>query len=284
MRDRDRGWYAGGQDRWRDDDELRRSEWDEREPGYRERYGQRGMDERYGAGQMGTGRGWGGEHSSRRMGMHQPRDWERSREMEPSTGWRSARDWNRDEDEGMDRNDYPTSFGSPSGRDVRPYSTGFYRSREDEWRQRPTLGRDDRYREDRWRYGADRDDDRGVLERAADWVQRKIAGKPPKGYRRSDDRIREEVCETIMRRGDIDASEVDIVVANGEVTLSGTVPDRRSKRRLEDIAEDILGVEDVHNRIKVARHTTEEMRSPNGDRDRIATTTRPSERTPRGTT
>jgi hypothetical protein len=56
-----------------------------------------------------------------------------------------------------------------------------------------------------------------------------------------------------MRRPDLDASEVEVEVSGAEVTLSGTVNDRYTKRNLEDLCEDILGVDDVHNRIKVQR-------------------------------
>jgi hypothetical protein len=44
-----------------------------------------------------------------------------------------------------------------------------------------------------------------------------------------------------------------VLVENGEVTLSGVVEDRRAKRLAADIAEDVLGVTDIHNQLKV-RH------------------------------
>jgi hypothetical protein len=75
-------------------------------------------------------------------------------------------------------------------------------------------------------------------------------GLGPKGYQRSDDRICEEVCEALTRHGDIDASGVDVEVHGGEVTLTGTVDTRTQKRRAEDIAYDVSGVRDVHNRLR----------------------------------
>lgn len=110
-----------------------------------------------------------------------------------------------------------------------------------------------------------RGEDRGLFERAGDWLQRKL-GKAPKGYRRSDERIREELSEVIWRRHDIDASDVEIVVKDAEVTLTGDVNDRRTKRLLEDLAEDVLGVTDVHNQIKIRRE------AQNGNRERASTT------------
>ena len=78
-------------------------------------------------------------------------------------------------------------------------------------------------------------------------------GKGPKGYQRSDARIHEDVCETIAHQGHIDATEVEVKVERGIVTLSGTVRERQDKRGLEQLVEHTLGVEDVHNQIRLAR-------------------------------
>jgi osmotically-inducible protein OsmY len=78
-------------------------------------------------------------------------------------------------------------------------------------------------------------------------------GRGPKGYQRSDDRIREDVSEELWRNPEIDASEIEIQVQNGEVTLTGKVEDRHQKRLAEDLAERCSGVRDVHNQLKVDR-------------------------------
>lgn len=75
-------------------------------------------------------------------------------------------------------------------------------------------------------------------------------GKGPKTYKRTDERIREEVSERLTRHGGIDASDVDVIVENGEVTLQGEVSSRTEKRLAEAIAETVFGVHDVHNRLK----------------------------------
>ncbi|HKG90725.1 MAG TPA: BON domain-containing protein [Gemmatimonadaceae bacterium] len=80
-----------------------------------------------------------------------------------------------------------------------------------------------------------------------------FVGRGPKGWRRSDDRIREEVNEALARHPDVDASDVEVRVENGVVTLSGVVEDRRQKRLAEDVVEDVFGVDDVDNGLKV-RH------------------------------
>jgi hypothetical protein len=77
------------------------------------------------------------------------------------------------------------------------------------------------------------------------------AGRGPKDFRRSDERLREEICEQLMADPDIDASELTVNVSDGEVTLEGSVEDRQMKRDAEDCAEGVLGVRQVHNRLRV---------------------------------
>jgi hypothetical protein len=77
------------------------------------------------------------------------------------------------------------------------------------------------------------------------------AGRGPQGYQRSDERIREDVCDCLMADPDVDASSMSVAVKDGEVTLEGTVEDRRTKRAAEDVVEDVPGVKQVHNRLRV---------------------------------
>jgi osmotically-inducible protein OsmY len=51
-----------------------------------------------------------------------------------------------------------------------------------------------------------------------------------KGYRGSDERITEEVCERLTAHGALDAREIEVRVEEGEVTLEGTVETSREKR------------------------------------------------------
>lgn len=78
-------------------------------------------------------------------------------------------------------------------------------------------------------------------------------GRGPKNYRRPDDRIREDVCERLTMDHDVDASEIEVEVAEGVVTLSGTVNERHAKRLAEDIADSVRGVKDVQNNLRVNR-------------------------------
>jgi hypothetical protein len=78
-------------------------------------------------------------------------------------------------------------------------------------------------------------------------------GKGPKGFSRSDERVREDINCRLTDDAHVDASEIEVSVENGEVTLTGTVPDRFEKRRAEDIADLVSGVRNVENRIRVKK-------------------------------
>ena len=78
-------------------------------------------------------------------------------------------------------------------------------------------------------------------------------GKGPKNYVRPDDRIHDEVCDRLTRHPLIDASMMDVVVESGEVTLTGEVLDRRMKHLAEDVVDEVAGVKDIHNHLRVSR-------------------------------
>ena len=78
-----------------------------------------------------------------------------------------------------------------------------------------------------------------------------FAGRGPKGYTRSDERMREDVSDKLMEHPELDASEIEVRVSGGEVTLSGSVDSRWAKRLAEDVAESCTGVRDVMNQLRV---------------------------------
>lgn len=88
------------------------------------------------------------------------------------------------------------------------------------------------------------------------------AGRGPRGYQRSEERIREDLNESLTWDPGIDASNIDVEVADGVVTLGGTVSSRSMKRRAEDLADSIRGVHDVHNRIRVNRDSHSQTDEP----------------------
>lgn len=75
----------------------------------------------------------------------------------------------------------------------------------------------------------------------------------PRGYTRTDERIRDDLCERLAYAGRINIRDVEVNVAAGVVHLSGTVQDRGQKYDIEEIAEAVFGVRDVENHIRVAR-------------------------------
>ena len=133
-------------------------------------------------------------------------------------------------------------------------------------------------------YGADpHRDERGFFERAGDeiaswfgddeaarrrehdttgggWSEGASShrGRGPRNYRRSDERIREDVNDRLMDDPHVDASDVEVGVANGEVTLTGMVESRFAKRHAEDLAESVSGVSHVQNNLRVRRDTSRE--------------------------
>jgi hypothetical protein len=78
-------------------------------------------------------------------------------------------------------------------------------------------------------------------------------GVGPKNYTRSDQRISEDVCDRLTEDPHIDARDIEVRVKDGEITLAGTVDNRRTRRRAEDLAEQVLGATHVQNDLRVSR-------------------------------
>ena len=77
-------------------------------------------------------------------------------------------------------------------------------------------------------------------------------GRGPRDYRRPDARILEDVCQRLADDPRIDASEIVVQVQDADVTLEGSVSDRRARRLAEDIASDVPGVRDVFIRLRLS--------------------------------
>ena len=180
----------------------------------------------YGAGSSG---GYSGGRSS---GYDQTRDF-RDRDI-PSYGYGTEAD----------------RFWSPRGLGggyVGP-STGWSESRN--WSESGNWGGAPGANDRGWSQDRGRNQARGWSE---DQYDRGFSGRGPKGYRRSDERIKDDVCDRLSDDSVVDASDIEISVHDGEVTLSGFVRDRDDKRRAEDLAERISGVREVHNTLRVNR-------------------------------
>jgi osmotically-inducible protein OsmY len=160
--------------------------------------------------------------------------------------WEPEANRRRQESQSFERNRFNEGYsGSRRSRDYPSSEGGFY-TRESNY---------------------DRND-RSWWDRAADEVSSWFGGEPdrgnyddrwrghrgrgPKNYTRSDDRIREDINDRLTDHDYVDASEIDVQVNGGEVVLTGTVNSRRDKRMAEDIVEDISGVKNVENRLRVS--------------------------------
>lgn len=160
--------------------------------------------------------------------------------------WQPGRDTDRDY--GMERGDF---YDPDHAYRSRRYQRDSDRH-EEPYAERPMPGEH-----------ADRGRDRHITRRQADeehaWAspsswfggEGRHRGVGPKGYVRSDERIREMVCDDLMDDPWLDASHIEVAVKDGEVTLSGTVEDRHAKRWAEDVAEHTGGVKHVQNNLRV---------------------------------
>ncbi|MDX3894167.1 BON domain-containing protein [Pusillimonas sp.] len=154
------------------------------------------------------------------------------REYDEHSGAHALEPWERLRSRSADPGQ--SSYGGFTNEDPRYQGQQFHRRRSSQ--ENPVYGRPDSMR------GAYPDPGEGFRER-------RIA---PKGYKRSDERVREDVCERLSYSG-LDVSDVSVQVSQGKVTLEGSVASRRDKHAVEDCVDDCLGVEDIDNRIRVAR-------------------------------
>lgn len=226
--------------------------WDERGHDYRDDRGyrgrerdERGMFER-GADEV---RSWmGDDEAARRRRMDELRDERHGRESDDRAAkageraWESTRSTVRDMTD-RDR-DGRRGFAEWNDND-RPFDRP--RQRDDYWTRERSFGDPARYANadpyvgSRWSAEPTR----------REWRDTSYIGRGPRGYTRADERIREDVCDRLTEDARIDASDVDVQVKAGEVTLTGSVRTRDEKRFTEDVAERITGVHEVNNNLKV---------------------------------
>lgn len=77
------------------------------------------------------------------------------------------------------------------------------------------------------------------------------SGLGPKGYDSAGDPVGQEVYSRLTQHGQVDASNIEIVIDNGEVLLEGTVDSEETKRLAEEAVESILDVNSVQNLLRV---------------------------------
>jgi osmotically-inducible protein OsmY len=154
-----------------------------------------------------------------------------------------ASDWNRND---RDRPRFGREYGERShGGSDWNRNLSQERYGQSNWGNEPYRG-EQRGRDESWTQ---------QLREAGQQVVRKVkrAFRGPKGYKRSDERIREDVNDRLAQQDHLDPSEIEVTVSNAEVTLIGLVESRHDKFLAEEIADDVSGVIDVHNQLRVRR-------------------------------
>jgi hypothetical protein len=82
-----------------------------------------------------------------------------------------------------------------------------------------------------------------------------------------DDRIYDDIRERLTRSLDIDASEIEVSVEAGVVTLEGRVEERATKHSAGEIAERVPGVHRVRNNLHVGEPLLDRLRDKLAGRD-----------------
>ncbi|BDB27652.1 BON domain-containing protein [Cupriavidus sp. P-10] len=88
----------------------------------------------------------------------------------------------------------------------------------------------------------------------------------PRNYQRSDARILEDLCEQLAHSARLQVEDVEVRVEQGVVTLEGSVPQRQQKYGIEDVADEVYGVREVVNHLRVARGDTSAVHPGHGMR------------------
>jgi osmotically-inducible protein OsmY len=68
---------------------------------------------------------------------------------------------------------------------------------------------------------------------------------------RPDESLAREINEILTEDPELEAGEIEVQVEGGAVTLIGTVDSSDAKFLAEELAESVLGVREVHNRLRV---------------------------------
>lgn len=242
---------------------------DEAPPG---RFGQHGVNEdRFGPGMSGMPdreRDWGSDWGSGQRGSARGQDMS-SRYGHGGRESREGRDFQSSRGYGGGNFRGGSSWGSPAGSGAGGFAgAGVYGGYGI-----PSGGEMDRVQARGPSMGDWASGSSGV---GRDWGgQQPTARRTPRNYTRSDERIKDDLCERLYH-GDVDVGDVSVEVRNGTVTLEGSVPSRQMKHRIEDLCEHCIGVQDVENRIRVSREGGAE--ASRGERESAGVSTPGGER------
>lgn len=145
---------------------------------------------------------------------------------------------------------YPSfgGYGQGRGEDFGRNERGYERRFDDEQDRRPFW---DRASDEVSSWFGDEDAARRRRSDEARDQYARYGGVGPKNYKRSDDRIREDVSDRLSEDPYVNAEDIEVTVASGEITLTGAADDRDQRRRAEIVAERVTGVSHVQNNLRV---------------------------------
>lgn len=115
-----------------------------------------------------------------------------------------------------------------------------------------------------------REPGRNFLTRGGGQQMGRYAGRGPKNYTRSDERIRDDINDRLTDDPELDATEIEVKVSGCDVTLTGAVESRLAKRRAEDCAESVSGVRNVQNNLRIQAQGEERSGRKSGGRGEAA--------------
>lgn len=78
-----------------------------------------------------------------------------------------------------------------------------------------------------------------------------FSGRGPRGYKRSDESLLDQVCLALERTPSVDASDLEVYVEDGCAYLKGSLPTRGMRYLAEDLVDSIPGIVDVFTQIKI---------------------------------
>lgn len=139
------------------------------------------------------------------------------------------------------------------------YGRDDYRSEEQRRREHNEYGRDEGDRQRRWEAYNWEDRVRNRPEGDTRRDEGLHRGKGPKNYKRSDERIREDVSDRLADDPYVDASDIDIKVEDGNVILKGRVDHRDARRRAVELAESVRGVTNVESHLRTGQTLMENI-------------------------
>jgi hypothetical protein len=233
--------------------------------------------------------GYNSENRGNYGNEYNQQDWNQQRNYGNTSGnqYRNDNDWNRRQmnqgggswssDYGwQDRNRSNMNYGNQQSWRDQNYGGGYSNTGSDYNRNRGNMSND--YNQD-WNRNRHRGDDRydsrrhdnnenwwdRTKDKVSGWFDKDDdndrnrrsdyggghRGKGPSDYRRSQDRIREDICDRLTDDDRVDASHIRIQIEDDVVILSGNVNSREEKRRAEDLVESVSGVHNVENRLRV---------------------------------